>query len=169
MVARLVLITCVILVGCGSTQAPPPKSAEVPPTASADAAAPTPPAPAPPAPGGATRSELESVPAPPPPEPPPAPGTLDAGEGWTTPDVGASTYGYRVQIFATADEVRAKQVASEARSRFAEPVYVQYEVPLYKVRVGDCVTRGEVDALKERAVALGYDGAWIAETTVQAR
>ena len=126
-------------------------------------------APAAPSPAtGATAAEL-STPPPPPPAPPPAADQVDQGEGWTEPAPGGALPGYRVQIFASSEEPRAKEVASEARSRLGEPVYVVYEAPLYKVRVGDCVTRAEADALKERAVGQGFDGAWVAETMVQAR
>lgn len=168
MFARFIVISFAVVLACASA----PASKTAPPAAAPAAAAPadTPtdaPAAVPPA-GGATAAEL-STPPPPPPAPPPAAGQVDQGEGWTEPAAGSTLPGYRVQIFASSEEPRAKEVAAEARSRLAEPVYVVYEAPLYKVRVGDCVTRGEADALKERAAAQGFDGAWVAETTVQAR
>jgi hypothetical protein len=46
-------------------------------------------------------------------------------------------------------------------------MYIEFEAPLYKVRVGDCATRHEADTLKEKAGTQGYDGAWVAETPVQ--
>jgi hypothetical protein len=133
MLARWLVTSLLIVLACASAQAPPPGTLEKPgvppatggtPPATADAAAP-------PA-SGAAADELREAP-PPPPDPPPAAGQVDQGEGWTTPDLGRATPGYRIQIFASTEEVRAKEVAGEARSRF------------------------------------GYDGAWVAETTVQAR
>jgi len=168
MLARLFVLSLAFVLGCASAPASktaPPAAAPAP-AASADAAGTAPPAA--PTTSGATAAEL-STPPPPPPAPPPAAGQVDQGEGWTAPAAGATYPGYRVQIFASSEEPRAKEVAAEARSRLAEPVYVVYEAPLYKVRVGDCATRGEADALKERASAQGFDGAWVAETTVQAR
>ena len=167
MLSRLLVTSLLIILACASAQAPAPRVVEPAPPAAAAAAAAAPDGAAPAA-SGATAEELREPP-PPPPAPPPAPGQVDHGEGWTTPDLGGATPGYRIQIFASTEEARARQVAGEARSRLAEPVYVVYEAPLYKVRVGDCVTRGEADALKERAAAQGFDGAWVAETTVQAR
>jgi cell division septation protein DedD len=74
-----------------------------------------------------------------------------------------------VQIFASSEQARAREVAAAARSRFGEPVYIEYESPLYKVRVGDCITRTEADALKDRAITQGYDGPWVVESSVQVR
>jgi hypothetical protein len=94
---------------------------------------------------------------------------VETGEGWTTPAPGGQTPGYRVQIFASSERARAESAAAEARRKFTEPVYVEFEAPLYKVRVGDCVTRHEADTLKEKAGVQGYEGAWVAETPVTSR
>ena len=48
-------------------------------------------------------------------------------------------------------------------------MYVEFEAPLYKVRIGDCATRHEAEMLRDKASTLGYDGSWIAETMVTAR
>jgi hypothetical protein len=74
-----------------------------------------------------------------------------------------------VQIFASSQQERAEEIAAEARTRFREPVYVVYDAPFYKVRVGDCITRQEADVLKEKASAQGYEAPWVAETMVTAR
>lgn len=82
----------------------------------------------------------------------------------------AETVGYRVQIgafrFETGEWGGAQQRASEARMRFTESVYVEFEAGLYKVRVGDCVTRNDAEMLKSKALQLGYTDAFIVETTI---
>ncbi len=82
----------------------------------------------------------------------------------------AETVGYRVQIgafrFETGEWGGAQYRASEARMRFTEPVYVEFDGGLYKVRVGDCVTRSDAEILKSKAIELGYIDAFIAETTI---
>jgi hypothetical protein len=75
-------------------------------------------------------------------------------------------YGFRVQIFASSTEENASRVASDARAVFNERVYVEYVAPYYKVRVGDYLTSEEVEPLKNRALSLGYRGAFIVETMV---
>ena len=95
--------------------------------------------------------------APPPPPPPP------------TTEAPRQVLGFRVQIFASSTEKGAQKVAQDAKSAFTEAVYVDYEVPYYKVRIGDCLTRGEARELRKRAIQLGYRGAFIVETEINLR
>jgi cell division septation protein DedD len=74
--------------------------------------------------------------------------------------------GYRVQIFASSSLERAEEVAGEARVVFAEPVYVEYSVPLYKVRVGDFASKEEALQFRQRAIEMGYEGAWVTEAII---
>lgn len=75
-------------------------------------------------------------------------------------------YGFRVQIFASSTEENASRIASDAREMFTDRVYVEYVSPYYKVRVGDYLTREEVEPLKNKALSLGYRGAFVVETMV---
>ncbi|KPJ61370.1 MAG: hypothetical protein AMJ46_01340 [Latescibacteria bacterium DG_63] len=75
--------------------------------------------------------------------------------------------GYRVQIFASSSLERAEEVASEARAVFTERVYVEYSVPLYKVRVGDFLYKEEALQFRQRAIEAGYEGAWVAEAIIE--
>jgi len=193
-VERLVLVIAsgIMIAGCRSASTPADSQAPPPPaSASSTSASAATPAPAPPAPSSPVPEFGTLPPPPPPPDPSPPSGSVATSEGWTTPSQSttstpaapstpstsstqappstsaAQTPGYRVQIFASSDRNRAESAAAEARQRFAEPVYIEFEAPLYKVRVGDCATRHEADTLKERAGAQGYDGAWVAETQVR--
>ncbi|MBD3237401.1 MAG: hypothetical protein GF330_11895 [Candidatus Eisenbacteria bacterium] len=78
-------------------------------------------------------------------------------------------YGYRVQLFATSDRALAEQRAAEYREMFDAEVYVEFEGILYKVRVGDCLSRDEADALRREALGLGHEGAFIVDTLVHIR
>ncbi len=84
----------------------------------------------------------------------------------TVPGPKDFTPGWRVQISAFSNLVDADARARAARSRFTEPVYVEYEPPFYKVRVGDFLTRAEAESMATRARAEGYEGAWVVETLV---
>ena len=77
-------------------------------------------------------------------------------------------YGYRVQVIAASRESTALKMSEAARLRFDERVYVDYEPPYYKVRVGDCYTKEEAQALRERAVEEGYTDAFIVEIMINA-
>ncbi len=74
--------------------------------------------------------------------------------------------GFRVQIFASNTEENASRVAADARAVFTDQVYIEYVAPYYKVRVGDYLTREEIESLKNKALSLGYRGAFIVETMV---
>jgi hypothetical protein len=69
--------------------------------------------------------------------------------------------GFRVQIFASTVEQSAKEVENKARFEFSENIYLTYEPPNYKVRVGDFVSRVEADLVRQKAISLGYKGAWV--------
>jgi len=74
--------------------------------------------------------------------------------------------GYRVQIFASSSLEKAEDIARQARAVFTEQVYVEYSAPLYRVRVGDFLSKEEAMLLRDRAVESGYEGAWVAEAEV---
>jgi len=78
----------------------------------------------------------------------------------------AARRGFRVQIAASGSESSAEEVAREARTRVPETVYVVFESPYYKVRVGDFSDRGLALQLRDRLRGYGYDGAWVVTTTI---
>lgn len=78
-------------------------------------------------------------------------------------------YGYRVQLFATSNENLARGRAAEVQNLFEEKAYVEFEGLLYKVRVGDCLSRDEAAALRRKAIGLGHEGAFIVDTQVNVR
>ena len=78
----------------------------------------------------------------------------------------AKVFGFRVQIFASATEKNASRVADDAKAAFPENTYVEYVAPYYKVRVGDCLTNEDANVLKNKALRLGYRGAFVVETMI---
>lgn len=78
----------------------------------------------------------------------------------------AARLGFRVQIAASRDKSNAEEVARVARSRIPETIYVVFESPYYKVRVGDFSDRALALQLRDRLRGYGYDEAWVVTTTV---
>jgi cell division septation protein DedD len=74
--------------------------------------------------------------------------------------------GYRVQLIATSSRETAERLKGEAIQQFNVGVYVEYHPPFYKVMIGDCRTRGEVDALIEQARKKGYDSPLRVQTDI---
>jgi len=79
-----------------------------------------------------------------------------------------SVTGFRVQICAVSDEEGARQIHRDAILKFLdEEVYLIYDSPYYKVRVGNCLTRYEADKLQQLAIEKGFDDAWVVRTKIK--
>lgn len=74
--------------------------------------------------------------------------------------------GFRIQLLATRDENEARRARSDARTFFPENSYLLFDNPYYKLRLGDCLTRGAADSLQQRAINKGFSGAWIVRSQV---
>jgi len=77
--------------------------------------------------------------------------------------------GYRIQLLATGDEAQARKAKRDAIFKFQEHVYLVFEAPLYKLRVGDCQTKKEAEALRKEAAQKGFRDAWIVPSKVYSR
>ncbi|KAB2925002.1 MAG: SPOR domain-containing protein [Bacteroidetes bacterium] len=70
--------------------------------------------------------------------------------------------GYRVQLVATNNYDEAVTVRNDLLARFpASWFYTVYEVPAYKIRVGDFVSRAEAKGTLEQFRGEGFKNAWI--------
>jgi len=76
---------------------------------------------------------------------------------------------FRIQIFTTKLYGEAQHTKRIAEEIFDRPVYLDYEVPYYKVRVGSFADRYEAEDYAQRVRAAGYPDAWVAATTVSIR
>jgi hypothetical protein len=74
--------------------------------------------------------------------------------------------GFRVQLIASDQESEARALEQQALLDFKETVYLTFDPPNYKVRLGDCQTRANANELREKAIRLGYDNAWVVQCRV---
>lgn len=77
--------------------------------------------------------------------------------------------GFRVQLLATKDIERATVAKKEAEFAFGDSpvnVYIEFDSPYYKLRIGDCQTREQAEALRDLAQQKGYPSPWIVRTRV---
>ncbi len=74
--------------------------------------------------------------------------------------------GYRIQVFASADLDKAKELKNNVIAGTGLAVYVEFEGGLYKVRVGDYRTREAASQARTRFVEL-YPDCWIVSTTIR--
>ena len=76
---------------------------------------------------------------------------------------------YRVQIGTSQVFGEARQAAAIAEEIFDRPVFVDYEVPYYKVRVGSFDSRDNAEAYQQKARAAGYANAWVVVVTLRVK
>ena len=76
-----------------------------------------------------------------------------------------ATSGFRVQIFSSSTRRSAENVQMEARIQLSrEDVFIDFESPYFKVRVGNFQTRNEAGVSLEEVKRKGYETAFIVQT-----
>lgn len=77
------------------------------------------------------------------------------------------TQGFRVQLMATGDEAMAREMQRDAIFKFPEvDVYLTLDGSLYRLRIGDCLTRRDAELLREEAVRKRFHDCWIVPSMV---
>jgi hypothetical protein len=78
-----------------------------------------------------------------------------------------TTDGYRVQVLSTDDIDEASVVRSEIYEKTArKEVYIIFEPPFYKVKVGDFTSKSEAENLRFELNQLGYTESKVVQETV---
>ena len=68
--------------------------------------------------------------------------------------------GYRVQVLATRYFERAESLAVIMKNTVSDSVYVDFEAPNYKVRIGDFIDRDSAESLQKIWEWLPYSPPW---------
>jgi len=77
--------------------------------------------------------------------------------------------GYRVQVLATRYYERADSLAVLMKNTVSDSVYVDFEAPNYKVRIGDFIDRDSAESLQQELVQMGYNSAWILRSRINSQ
>ena len=78
-----------------------------------------------------------------------------------------TTDGYRVQVLSTDDVDEANLVRAEIYEKASrKEVYVIFEPPFYKVKVGDFTSKSEAENLRFKLTQLGYTESKVIQETV---
>lgn len=75
--------------------------------------------------------------------------------------------GYRVQIVISQNEEELKNLQNEIEKSIDEKIYVIFELPNYKLRVGNFLNRKEAENFQNTIVRLGYRTAWVVPTMIE--
>ena len=68
---------------------------------------------------------------------------------------------YRVQIYTTKSFDDAQEYLNTVKRLFPEGVFVEYQIPYYKVRVGEYHSAAEGEAFLDKVKQLGFENAWL--------
>jgi len=75
--------------------------------------------------------------------------------------------GFRVQIFATQDRNKAENIKKDLETVISESVYIIFEAPNYKVRIGNFLDRDSAEKLRQELVKKNFPSSWIVRTRIQ--
>ena len=81
-----------------------------------------------------------------------------------------SQLGFRVQIFSTSSIDEAMKIKTNFIAKLPrDSVYVVYDPPIYKIRLGDYPTRYDASIELATVVGMGYPDAWIVPDNIVRR
>lgn len=75
--------------------------------------------------------------------------------------------GYTVQIVISQNEQELQDVKIEIEKSIDEQTYIIFELPNYKLRVGNFLNRKEAENFQKKIVRLGYRTAWVVPTMIE--
>lgn len=78
-----------------------------------------------------------------------------------------SSQAYRIQLFTSKVYGEANDARRVAEEIFDYPVFMDYEVPYFKVRVGSFAARDDAEKYLMRVKSAGYTDAWVVTVTVR--
>jgi cell division septation protein DedD len=75
--------------------------------------------------------------------------------------------GYRLQIFSASSQQAADQAQARARRALQrDDIYVEFEPPFFKVRIGNFSSRKSAESYMKTVIELGYDTPFPVETMI---
>ena len=74
--------------------------------------------------------------------------------------------GYRIQIFESTVSSIARAEAKRFQNILGDSVYIDFEAPLYKLRIGNFVDRKKAERAIESIERLGAKDAWIVRAKI---
>ena len=75
--------------------------------------------------------------------------------------------GFRVQVLATSTRGNADRLRDELTNEYGEDIYVVFEAPNYKVRIGNFIDRRQAEKLRLELINKGYPSSWIIRTRIE--
>jgi hypothetical protein len=74
--------------------------------------------------------------------------------------------GFRVQVLATRERGSAERLREELILTYTYDIFIVFEAPNYKVRMGNFFDRQQAERFRQILVRKGYSSAWIIRTRI---
>ncbi|MGY8808977.1 MAG: SPOR domain-containing protein [Fidelibacterota bacterium] len=93
----------------------------------------------------------------------------DSGDSETVNDIDFtnSVKGYRIQVMISEDEKDLMDVKEKLELIIKEKIYIKFELPNYKLRVGNFDSRKKAETYRNKVIQLGYRSAWVVPTLIE--
>ena len=75
--------------------------------------------------------------------------------------------GYRLQIFESSSVEETNRTLRKFERSLKDSVYMVFEAPLYKLRLGNFITKKEAEKQKENLNKKGYKNIWIVRSRIE--
>ena len=91
----------------------------------------------------------------------------DDSESVSDIDFTNSVKGYRIQIMISEDEKDLINVKQKLELIIKEKIYIKFELPNYKLRVGNFDSRKKAENYSNKVIQMGYRSAWVVPTLIE--
>jgi len=85
----------------------------------------------------------------------------DSGSIAAAEPAGESAAIFRVQIYASKSLDDAREYAAVVENLFPEGIFIEYQAPYYKVRLGEFHSPKSGQAFLEKVKGMGFENAWL--------
>jgi len=75
--------------------------------------------------------------------------------------------GYRIQVLISQDENELIIIKNKLENSINKKIYIIFELPNYKLRIGNFINRKEAENFQKKIVKLGYRTAWVVPTIIE--
>ena len=75
--------------------------------------------------------------------------------------------GYRIQVAISQDEMDLVLIEEKLKRVIKEKIYIKFELPNYKLRIGNFDSRKKAESYRKKIINLGYRSAWVVPTLIE--
>ena len=82
-------------------------------------------------------------------------------------NTGNLVQGYRIQVMISENQEDLVLAKQKLESVIKEKIYIQFELPNYKLRIGNFSSRKKAELYRAKIVRLGYRSSWVIPTLIE--